>query len=614
MDNTINVLHDIPLLHKKVLLGKNNTICEYIMLCCNSVTGLFFAAICKASDAKGHYHLVRYDINNNGVFGLDYDECLSVINSLIRFDSRMLSKKSIDFQNAQKILESIKDNDKEKNRKGIINIDNLNFHIINNKNEFTIAETNLSINSESFDLASVSIIAGSLVDAALFDMTPTEQYISKLNKCSYLSDITIKVKYKDISIQHYGIVINAVENDNILSGYSSSYEMERLFANDAIDFLGKDIANPFTIINYIIKSSHLDNVTFSSDGYKEHKNNYLVVTSLNNVKFSVQSFSVGNVRFNEPLYIPDEITEKLRTSNNEKSIPVWTSVYANNHYDAYKIAIHEIAAAIDLICFFMKCDMFISQYGLSKKYQPWNIWDTNIPVTLSDTHYVENCITGESICSSGLYNKAKKTKCVNQCTIDDIETEWISRGYESGLNGNAKCDCLLLAMKWINKSWSTNDEIDIIIFSITSLEFCLNGETGDGIVDEKLKELGLPNESLKKIRKKILNGIFNNLHFEDQNIEQEIIYAIIEKCRNQLNSNLNMPSFNSKLIQLISRLNIPINSNETHLLEKARTLRNNIIHGSAMESINELDAIKLRGIISRIISFKFKSVVGDIQQ
>ena len=69
-------------------------------------------------------------------------------------------------------------------------------------------------------------------------------------------------------------------------------------------------------------------------------------------------------------------------------------------------------------------------------------------------------------------------------------------------------------------------------------------------------------------------------------------------------SKLTEVSFRTKLDLLIRRLDIPVSSDEKDLLNKARKIRNELIHGLNMSSISTLQIKKLCGVTSRILMYK----------
>ena len=85
---------------------------------------------------------------------------------------------------------------------------------------------------------------------------------------------------------------------------------------------------------------------------------------------------------------------------------------------------------------------------------------------------------------------------------------------------------------------------------------------------------------------------------------EENLAELNESIKNMIRSKLSEPSFGSKLDNLINRLAIPISTDEKVLLNKARKIRNELIHGLNMSTISTLEMKKLCGITSRVLIYK----------
>ena len=71
-----------------------------------------------------------------------------------------------------------------------------------------------------------------------------------------------------------------------------------------------------------------------------------------------------------------------------------------------------------------------------------------------------------------------------------------------------------------------------------------------------------------------------------------------------ISNKLTEVSFATKLDQLIDRLDVPVRNEEKDLLKRARSIRNELIHGIEMSSISTSEMKKLCGVTSRILMYK----------
>ena len=143
-----------------------------------------------------------------------------------------------------------------------------------------------------------------------------------------------------------------------------------------------------------------------------------------------------------------------------------------------------------------------------------------------------------------------------------------------------------------------------------ALEFIVNGEKGNNIFDEYASKIRKTNFT-KSERKALIKAIIEKIELEEINgFSESDLAKINESIKNMIRSKLTEVSFGSKLDILINRLNIPVSKDEKELLNKARKIRNELIHGLNMASISTLEIKKLCGITSRILMYKIMDELG----
>jgi len=236
-----------------------------------------------------------------------------------------------------------------------------------------------------------------------------------------------------------------------------------------------------------------------------------------------------------------------------------------------------------------------------------NVWDvrSHYPkISLGTVFYIENCITSESITITD-----ENIKVPSEIKLDEnaeylLEYEWIDALFRKLQAGNEKVLRLQYAMQWVVQAWNTEDLYDKIIYCSTALEFIINGEKGTNILDEYATKAGRA-QFTKAEKKKLLNGLVEKAKIEEiGGFPPDILAALNKSVENMIRSKLTEYSFATKLDMLISRLNIPVVEEEIGLLKRARSIRNELIHGIEMSSISTLDMKKLCGVTSRILLFK----------
>lgn len=143
-----------------------------------------------------------------------------------------------------------------------------------------------------------------------------------------------------------------------------------------------------------------------------------------------------------------------------------------------------------------------------------------------------------------------------------------------------------------------------------ALEFCLYKEKGNTIVEDKLNEYGIGEQSLKKI---LTQNISVKIKSEGlENVDPQFLKKFEEDMNGYIAIKLSEASFNSKLQRMLARLNVPITEEEMALIAFFRRKRNSMIHGKGMDEIKEIGIKKMIGIVSRIITYKLQELLeGD---
>ena len=185
-----------------------------------------------------------------------------------------------------------------------------------------------------------------------------------------------------------------------------------------------------------------------------------------------------------------------------------------------------------------------------------------------------------------------------------FDCDWIEVFFRKLQTEDEKILRLRYALKWVTAAWGTEDPYDKIIYCSMALEFIVNGENGSNIFDEYAEKFGIQ-KLTKKERRDVINDVYEKAKIDKLNgFSEENLAELNESIKNMIRGKLSEPSFGSKLDNLINRLAIPISTDEKDLLNKARKIRNELIHGLNMSTISTLEMKKLCGITSRVLIYK----------
>ena len=191
-----------------------------------------------------------------------------------------------------------------------------------------------------------------------------------------------------------------------------------------------------------------------------------------------------------------------------------------------------------------------------------------------------------------------------------FEYNWIENFFCKVQTENKRILRLQYALKWIVQAWDAEDSYDRVIYCSMALEFIVNGEKGSNIFDEYASKAKRTNFT-KSERKALIEILIEKIELKEiDGFSESNVMELNESIKNIIRSKLTEVSFKSKLDNLINRLNIPVFKDEKELLNKARKIRNELIHGLNMASISTLEIKKLCGITSRILMYKIMSELG----
>ena len=222
--------------------------------------------------------------------------------------------------------------------------------------------------------------------------------------------------------------------------------------------------------------------------------------------------------------------------------------------------------------------------------------------------YIEDCMDRQAICVSGNERIEPHVRELDDVDINNIESDWIEKCYiKCTQEKNKKIESLFNAIRWINKVGNSTNKGDNIIYCVMALEFCLYKEKGNTIVEDKLNEYGIKEQSLMKT---LTQNISVKIKTEGlENADAQILEKLESDMNSYLASKLKEASFNSKLQRMVKRLDVPITEDEMKLIAFFRNKRNSMIHGKGMDEIKETSIKKMIGIVSRIITYKLQELL-----
>lgn len=419
-------------------------------------------------------------------------------------------------------------------------------------------------------------------------------------------DVELSVDLPEYDLKYRGNIVRIEKCDAEYLLYIHPYPIEIMQSTQCKNTLFENICNPFSMMDFIVNhaDSNVNGVVFPNSDEK-HIHNYIVVGLLKNIEIDIEDCVIGNVRIGNGINVSEKFKQYLTDLSEECVTVAWVNIKSDSLYNAFSSGKKLLILATEFLSFMLKNDMYTDWFGTGQfDYNVWDIRSHYPRISLGSVFYIENCILGESITLAD-----ENMKIPASIKLDDnaeylFDYDWIESFFCKLQTENKKILRLQYALKWIVQAWNTDDVYDRVIYCSMALEFIVNGEKGKNIFDEYADKAGRGCFT-KPERRVLTNSIIEKIEIKEiDGFSEDNIVAINESIQKMVQSKLTEVSFGTKLDLLIRRLDIPVSSDEKDLLNKARKIRNELIHGLNMSSISTLQIKKLCGVTSRILMYK----------
>lgn len=558
-------LRELPVLHGKIEMPDYNGVCTGVYLICEK--GMGFISIFCTNERKENA-IFGYDVlRNKGTFlSLHQIEILKCKIGKEQ-DSELHFNKGVAFDDIHDVVERNKDNLKDK---GIIAIKgtkifydvyadmvSMSIKMIINENEYVIDE-----------------IVGVLFEDFSCKFTIHEMQLDeKIQKVSLQTDIELIINIAGIEYREKGIIFKIDKSNKQYTLKLMSYPMYMLGHMVINNLVFQNIRNPFVIIKYMLESVDIDINGVAVPNEMKAERTFLVAMAINNLKLLNGSCSVGDVRIGEEIKVSSEFEELLEKGGTDERVIIWTDQRATNHYEAYSLAKEKLMRVVDLVAFFAKNDCLAEYFGIGDMCEHWDASKLFPEISLMNIAYIEDCMDRQAICVSGNERIEPHVRELDDVDINNIESDWIEKCYiKCTQEKNKKIESLFNAIRWINKVGNSTNKGDNIIYCVMALEFCLYKEKGNTIVEDKLNEYGIKEQSLMKT---LTQNISVKIKTEGlENADAQILEKLESDMNSYLASKLKEASFNSKLQKMVKRLDVPITEDEMKLIAFFRNKRN----------------------------------------
>lgn len=587
------MIHDIFYLGSGAVFNKKQYTLDEVMI---GGTSEILYTVLRFSGKDGENIVCGVDIETNTILPLS-------------FEQRELYHKILK-NHKKRLIES--DNTKILNYKADYATDNYTSIIqrIVLQSNIKRMPSKISMNGKDYIITWYSLLCNKQGDALIVSIS--EKEMDWLSTQALYNDIELTISLPEYNLIHRGNIVRIEKFDTEYLLYIHPYPMEIMQSTQCKNTSFENIRNPFSVMDFIVNHADTDvkGVVYpNSDEKPIH--NYIVVGIIKNVDIEVEDCVIGNVRIGNQIDVSEGFRDSISHLSEECATIAWVNIKSDSLYNAFSSGKKLLIVAAEFLAFMIKNDMYADWFGTVKHNN--NVWDVRShysQISIGTVFYIENCILGESITLTDENMRVPTAIRLDKNADYLFEYDWIENFFLKLQSENKKVLRLQYALKWIVQAWEAEDSYDRVIYCSMALEFIVNGEKGNNIFDEYASKTR-KNNFTKSERKVLINTIIGKIELEEiDGFSESDLAKINESIKNMIRSKLTEVSFGSKLDILINRLNIPVSKDEKELLNKARKIRNELIHGLNMASISTLEIKKLCGITSRILMYKIMDELG----
>ena len=467
------------------------------------------------------------------------------------------------------------------------------------------ASSKISIGNKDYTVVWYSLMMTKQGDSLVVSVSE-ENMISGLSQQPLYDNVDLTISISDYDIKHRGNIVRVEKTTLNYLLYIHGYPIEVMQSTQRNGTVFKNIVSPFSIMDFVVNhaDSGVTGVVYPHSNEKP-MHNYIIAGVLSNISINIRDCVIGNVRVGTQIDTSEEFINRLSDIGTDTYTIIWTNVNADSLYNAFCEGKKLLIAATDFLSFLLKNDMYGDWFGTLNSETPiWDVRSHYPQIGLGKVFYIENCIVGESITLTD-----ENIRIPSAIKLDDaaeylFDCDWIEIFFRKLQTEDEKILRLRYALKWVTAAWGTEDSYDKIIYCSMALEFIVNGEKGSNIFDEYAQKFDIE-KLTKKERREVINDVYEKAKIDNLNgFSEENLIELNKSIKDMICSKLSESSFGSKLDNLIRRLAIPISADEKALLNTARKMRNELIHGINMSTISTLEMKKLCGITSRVLIYK----------
>lgn len=564
-----------------ILLHRESIIMQYLIF--------------KIDDLE-EYLIIGFDFIQEEIIPVEKESINVILKEIIGFTSSKYNTINFTIENIPEAIEYF--SSINMNKMDFYTYKNITFMSSNQRNVMS-CESEVYNNQISHKSAnSVLLLDKSSLLYGKINIKVNQSNVHNIQKIHLTEDVIMKFSINGQTIDTAGIIYEAKSSGSNTYMLTISSFMHELVYSKLGHYSSQGL-NIHSHMNTILRTTGMEKEQINIEGYEKSYSPYLVIIPLENLSIIEGSFGLGDINFHSK----QEILKKYKGINKfyseelhgEFETYAQTIVESDNTYNAYQIGLKKIRSAIDIIILFSKNDRIYNLYNLGKELNEWSRLIIYQNPECSTFYYVESITLNEKIFSDSK-NIRENTSLVIDSAFNKLikELEWYEESlYKNLINKQSLVSRQLFnAVKWLNRSWKTNDIEDKIIYTNISMEF---------LVSEVKTEPFIPKEIVREFKRDLKKILKDKDIYTTENSN---------KIKDKSLSKLSDPPLKIKVKSLISQLEIPITNEEFDSLWEVRLYRNDLVHGRDNLKYNSENVLIANIILGELISYRLRNEEG----
>lgn len=329
------------------------------------------------------------------------------------------------------------------------------------------------------------------------------------------------------------------------------------------------------IMHFMLRNAGLNNENINCEVTKQDAiTSYKVILLISNVEL-VNEMGYSYIKFYSnkgSTYELNKFREKLNEASYcyDKCSFAEVIVNAKSLYDAYVQAKELLTRTIQVMKFIIRNNILINE-----NIEFWDRASEEWDVEVSKWAYIE-CVPYKQIIIGHINNI-----CVNNnmyISNDEKNKLLLNKSVSTNLldkNIDEDKKNFLRAVKWVNKSWDSNEFEEKILYTVIAMEFLIANIPDTPLLDK---------QNMNKIKKYVKT-------------ELEVNQDTISKINQKISNSLAMKPMMNKFNELLDSLEINLESQEIEIIKNIRKIRNDITHGREYKEISYNEINKVNSIL-----------------